>query len=190
MSLCDTSCLPCVYSSAASGWICCCDYFLITRERRGCKAGKGCGRRALGTKRASPDARAYLLPPGAGRIETEADRVAAAKQTKAQPEKAPEKAPEARPPREYTRDPALDGLTLRERDRIYAQRARERMRNRLAGRQHAAIRAYAKAHGLRYADMAQLIGVKPKTFAKWAAEHTSANWEKLALLGIEKPEGL
>ncbi|MBO7668334.1 MAG: hypothetical protein J6T26_07715 [Firmicutes bacterium] len=194
MSLCDVSCLPCVYSSSVSGWICCCDYFLIMREPRGCRAGKGCTRRATGEKRVSPDAQAFLLPPGAGKIETEADRVAATKIAKKnempeQPEKEPAVKPE-KPAREYLRDPALDALSPEERGRVYAQRARARAKKSLRGRQHAVIWEFAKANDMRYADMANMIGVKPKTLAKWASENARANWEKLAKLGIVRPEGL
>lgn len=62
MSVCDETCRPCVYHGTAAGLITC-DHLLITGERRGCPAGKGCIRRKKGRRERSIDALVYLSPP-------------------------------------------------------------------------------------------------------------------------------
>lgn len=62
MSICDKSCVKCAYFSHAGSYETC-DFFLITRERRGCPAGKDCVRRTAGEKIISIDQRSFLRPP-------------------------------------------------------------------------------------------------------------------------------
>ena len=60
MSLCDDTCRPCIYSGVLTEGVCC-NYILITGNRRGCPAGKGCERRVVGDRRMTIDA-AILNP--------------------------------------------------------------------------------------------------------------------------------
>ena len=55
MSICDATCKPCIYSSVMSTWGVSCNYILVTGNRRGCPAGKGCERRIVGKKQYSID---------------------------------------------------------------------------------------------------------------------------------------
>lgn len=56
------------------------------------------------------------------------------------------------------------------------------------GRQHDAIHAYCKENKLTYTDLARKLGVSQTTVAYWAKEYCPAKWDKLAKLGIQKPE--
>lgn len=59
MSYCDKSCRPCMYSTYLSTWGICCNYILVTGNRRGCPAGKECERRIEGTKARTLDEMLY-----------------------------------------------------------------------------------------------------------------------------------
>ena len=82
------------------------------------------------------------------------------------------------PEEAYERD-----LELR---RVRAARYKEKAQ----GRQRDAINAFKKEHGYTTQQLAELLGVHPSYLGKWLIEYCPANWEKLAILGIEKPEGL
>lgn len=94
------------------------------------------------------------------------------------------KPPKPKKPREISMDPA--NVASRE----YNRRSVDRMRERLQGRQRAAIIAYRDEHNTTLAQMARDIGVTAKCMQTWAAERSHAKWDKLAELGITRPEGL
>ena len=72
------------------------------------------------------------------------------------------------------------------RRRRYVERARER----LGGMQREVIVRYREEHRMTTRQMAEMIGVNVKTLDSWACERCRANWNKLALLGIVRPEGI
>ncbi len=60
MSVCDKTCRSCIYSSTVSETEpVTCDYILVTGNRRGCPAGKGCERYIKGARAASIDQQLY-----------------------------------------------------------------------------------------------------------------------------------
>ena len=63
MSVCDSTCRPCIYHATVTGGALVCDYLLVMGRRRGCPAGKGCTERIAGKKAPSLDSRLYRLPP-------------------------------------------------------------------------------------------------------------------------------
>ena len=65
---------------------------------------------------------------------------------------------------------------------------RERTQALWQGRQHDVIAAYCQENKQTYSDIARKLGVSQTTVAYWAKEYCSANWDKLATLGIRKPE--
>ena len=69
------------------------------------------------------------------------------------------------------------------------QRARE-LQEKAQGRQRAAIVAYKEATGDSNYQISLKIGIHESTVNKWANEYVPADWSKLAILGIQKPEGL
>ena len=79
---------------------------------------------------------------------------------------------------------------LRERRKRYKAASYERIRAALGGRQAAVLKAYKKANGLTVQTMADRVGVSRVVMSKWMEERQIANWDKLAALGIQKPEGL
>jgi DNA-binding XRE family transcriptional regulator len=68
--------------------------------------------------------------------------------------------------------------------------ASEAYKAKAQGRQRAAILEYKIKNTATYEDMAELIGVHKSTIEKWCNENRPANWELLAKIGIQKPEGL
>lgn len=77
-----------------------------------------------------------------------------------------------------------------EKDRNRKREAAAKYRAHAQGRQTAAIDAYKKAHGLTNVQLAEIVGVNKSVMWRWATEYTPANWDKLAVIGIEKPPGL
>ena len=63
MSVCDSTCRPCIYHATVTGGMIVCDYLLVMGRRRGCEAGKNCRQRINGKKAPSLDSRLYRLPP-------------------------------------------------------------------------------------------------------------------------------
>ena len=61
---------------------------------------------------------------------------------------------------------------------------------RCGGRQRAVIVGWLSEQHMNMKQLGELVGVSPGTVGKWAAEKANANWEKLASVGIVKPEGL
>ena len=89
-----------------------------------------------------------------------------------------------KPKREKLMDPAH--VAARGHNERYVDRVRER----LQGRQRAAIIAYKEEHGTTLAQMARDAGVTVKCMETWAAERCNAKWDKLAVLGIQRPADL
>lgn len=67
---------------------------------------------------------------------------------------------------------------------------RAKIRAALGGRQAAVLGAYKRAEHLTVRELAERVGVSHYAVSKWLAEWQFARWDKLAALGIEKPEGL
>lgn len=60
MSVCDSTCRSCIYSSTVSETEpVTCDYILVTGNRRGCPAGEGCERYIKGDRAPSIDQQLY-----------------------------------------------------------------------------------------------------------------------------------
>lgn len=87
----------------------------------------------------------------------------------------------------------------RERETWEDMYARERARKarqviackaKFRGRQKAAIEAWLTENNGTKKALGELIGISPSTIGRWCAENAPANWEKLARVGIVKPEGL
>lgn len=70
------------------------------------------------------------------------------------------------------------------------RRSEAKSRERLAGRQRAVLIGYRDEHHLTNTKMAEMAGVKRKTLESWMTELCRAKWDKLAPLGIQKPEGI
>lgn len=66
----------------------------------------------------------------------------------------------------------------------------ERNQEALGGKQREAIIAYKKSHGLSNRLLAKKLGVPESRIAKWVSEYYRADWDLLASIGIEKPEGV
>ena len=77
-----------------------------------------------------------------------------------------------------------------ERDKARKRENARLLREKSQGRQRAAIMAYKEATGDSNYEISKKIGVSESVVQKWTIEYSPANWEKLAILGIEKPEGL
>lgn len=63
MARCDEFCRPCAYRGQATGGLCC-DYLLITGNRRGCPPGTGCTQRVKGKQLDSLESRLFRGRPG------------------------------------------------------------------------------------------------------------------------------
>ena len=77
-----------------------------------------------------------------------------------------------------------------ERERARKARAAIACAERCKGRQRAAIVSYLAEKKITMKQLSDLVGASPGTVGKWCAENAPANWEKLAMAGIVKPEGL
>lgn len=77
-----------------------------------------------------------------------------------------------------------------ERERARKARAAIACAERCKGRQRAAIVGYLAEKKMTMKQLSDLVGASPGTVGKWCAERANANWEKLARVGIVKPEGL
>ena len=164
MSQVDAFCKGCQYigTNSYGKW---CRYNDVTGHMRGCPAGEGCIRYSQGPAKhipnASPFASAY-----------------AKKQTVAEPKPKKEKKPPMTPEERYERE--------KDRKRQTAKELQEKAQ----GRQRAAIMAYKEATGDSNYKISLKIGVHESTINKWVNEYAPANWDKLAILGVAKPEGL
>jgi len=77
-----------------------------------------------------------------------------------------------------------------DRERIRRRMASEAYKAKAQGRQRAAILEYKIKNNATYADISSLIGIHESTVQKWCNEYKPANWELLAKIGIQRPEGL
>lgn len=159
----DETCRQCIFRSSLYSWPIC-DYIGITGHRRGCPPGKGCTRRIVGLKGRSISQLIFLGQAAAVQAETRR---------------------RGRPPGPQ---PTLE--EIRERRKRYKAVSYERIRAALGGRQAAVLKAYKKSNGLTIQTMADRVGVSRVVMSKWMEERQIANWDKLAALGIQKPEGL
>ena len=184
MSLCDSTCKPCIYSGVMSTWGIACNYILITGNRRGCPAGKGCERRIVGKKPAqSIESQIFIGKDKPKRDRNSYDRDwyqrnkdKISKQRKERRQKKREGKPVSQ----------FKTMSFGERKQLTRQRTQAYCQ----GRQAAVIEEYLTAHGLTNRQMGDLIGVSATTIQKWHREHNLADWQKLAKLGIRRPEGL
>lgn len=160
----DAYCKGCIYLGTNSMGKCC-DYNYITGKARGCPAGDGCTKRLIGSKK-------RYVP----------SLFAASAKAKPVP---PEPKKKGRPRRELPPD-----VKPYERERVLRHMAAEEFKERAQGRQRAAILAYKEEHNATYKDIATQIGVYKSTVQKWCCEYAPANWELLAKIGIQRPEGL
>ena len=58
----------------------------------------------------------------------------------------------------------------------------------LQGRQREAIRAWCRENGWTHARLAREIGVSESTLRTWIKEYAPAQWDKLAAIGIRRPD--
>lgn len=161
--VCDETCRKCIFRTSIYSWPIC-DYIGITGHRRGCPPGKGCTRRIVGNRGRSISQLIFLGQAAAVQAETRK---------------------RGRPP-----GPQPTPEELRERRKRYKAASYERIRAALGGRQAEALKAYKKDNGLTVQTMADRVGVSRVVMSKWMEERQIANWDKLAFLGIQKPEGL
>lgn len=161
----DAYCKDCQYLGGTSAGKCC-NYMEIVGQRRGCPAGKGCNRRKKGARKRLPGEKITL--PGSNL------RFNKPKEQK------PEKPPET----EEERAIRLKATSEKRKEYKIAFRAR------VNGRQQKVIQEYRDSRGLTNAELAAEIGVTQKTVERWIIEESSADWKKLAKLGIAKPEGI
>ncbi|MBP5729540.1 MAG: AsnC family protein [Clostridia bacterium] len=142
--VCDIKCRSCMYASTLSNMSVVCNYLLITGNRRGCPAGKGCERYIKGDHAISIDN--------------------SIRKAKPKPK---------------------NKVDQREKKRKY----RERTQAMWQGRQHDAIQAWCQENKVSYTKLARMLGVSETTVAYyWAKEYSPARWDKLAKVGIRKPE--
>lgn len=164
MSQVDSFCKGCQYigTNSYGKW---CRYNDVTGHMRGCPAGEGCIRYSNGPAKhipnASPFASAY-----------------AKKQTVADSKPKKEKKPAQTPEERY------------EKSKIRKRELAQEYRAKAKGKQRAAILAYKEEHGYSNRDMSFKLGVCESTINKWVTEYVPADWDVLAKVGIQKPEGL
>lgn len=172
-SVVDAYCKGCHYRGTVSGGRCC-NFYAATGQLRGCPAGEGCIRHTGKKQIAEPPPLPEPIPMPVP-----------------EPTPEPEPAPAAPPPpkkREYIR-----GRTLEEAYERDKERKRERaaaFKAKAQGRQRAVLLAYKEETGYSNGYIATKIGVSEGQFRKWLREYGPADWEKLAVIGVEKPEGL
>lgn len=70
------------------------------------------------------------------------------------------------------------------------RRRAEKNRELLNGKQRQVLVEFREKNGMVNREIASAIGVSESTFQKWLTEYSRANWEKLKVIGIEKPEGI
>lgn len=79
---------------------------------------------------------------------------------------------------------------IAEYERARKREAYRKSKEELAGRQRAVIIEYKDRNKVSSKWIASMIGVGDSTVRKWMTEERSADWDKLALLGINRPKGL
>ena len=195
----DAYCAGCFFRTHTNPMGHHCDYILITGHIRPCCSGEGCTVRMLGVRVGDGSVEARKEIYLKGRKKTEEEKQAARERRLA--------AKRAYNKEWYkkNREHNLERQKAR-RERIKAERlekpktecpedwrtrkvmTRVKTKARWQGKQTEAIKSWKEAHGMTYGEMAEKIGVDSTTVMKWANEDNQANWEKLKLLGIEKPD--
>lgn len=84
----------------------------------------------------------------------------------------------------------LSDAELSIKESLRKKEAAARNRAMLQGRQREAILNYRNSHGLDTRTLAEMVGVKTSTLEKWISEYNKADWDKLAAIGLPKPEGM
>ena len=159
-SVVDSYCKGCQYLSTVSGGRNC-NYNFITGRLRGCPAGKGC-------KRHTNPVYAYNN-----------DKAPAVKKTAPPPKPSPKR-----------KRPVMTPEEAYEREKYLKREAAKRFREKAQGKQRAAIMEYKEKTGESNVTIAAKVGISESQFQKWVLEYVPANWDKLAIVGIKKPEGL
>lgn len=162
-SVVDSYCNGCQYlgTNSYGKW---CRYNDVTGHARGCPAGAECKRYIAGVHKRVPNAFAFE-------------------------HKVPEKKPKEDPPPKPKRVPMTPEQAY-EREKARKRETARKYREKAQGRQRAAIMAYKEATGDSNYQISLKIGISESHIQKWVNEYVPANWDKLAIIGIEKPEGL
>ena len=193
MSVCDATCKPCIYSSTLSNMTICCDYLLITHNRRGCDAGKGCERRIVGEKAPSIESLIYRGQDHPKLSEEERQRK---KEYQHEWYMAHREQYRQKSADQYDRKLEATG---KKRGRPNGEQkswsdlkrqTQEKTRAICQGRQKKAINDFMQKNGYTNVKLADMVGVKESTLRKWRREYNMADWTKLAQVGIRRPEGL
>ena len=165
MSQVDAYCKGCQYlgTNSFGKW---CRFNDVTGSIRGCAAGQGCTRYATGPKKHSPNYAAFAHPI---------------------PEK---KQKDAEIPQKPMRPPPMTPEERYERSKAKKRDAAKEYRAKAQGRQRAVLVAYKEKYGLSNRQMSDKVGVCESTINRWVTEYVPADWDKLATVGIQKPEGL
>lgn len=186
---CDSTCKKCIYSTTLSNWPRACAYILTTGSRRGCPPGEGCIRRVEGQKQPTIDS---IVFHGNDKNKTTPQDRRKAKDREYNKEYylahreeiiARQKARQAEK-RERTPRKKKEPTSWTEAKRILAERTHAYWQ----GRQTAVIRAYLDENGISTTTLAVMVGVSESAVRRWAREANNADWEKLAQVGIKKPE--
>lgn len=106
------------------------------------------------------------------------------------PDRRSNESAQASPSLKPKRPPAMSPEEAYKRDQAARRRRIQRNRDRLQGRQKAAILACKQETGMTNAMIAYAIGVKESKVQRWCSEYIEADWDLLAKVGIKKPEGL
>ena len=88
------------------------------------------------------------------------------------------------------RPPAGSPEEAYEREKVRRKAAAQEYKAKANGRQRAVIIAYKEATGDSNYEISKKIGISEGRVQKWITEYAPANWDKLAIIGISKPEGL
>lgn len=161
----DAYCKGCEYLTRISTGLCC-GYSDAVKHVRGCKAGTGCTqKKPLDGKK--PRRSISFGNPNPNKTLTPKPKAAP---------KTPRKITEEKSKAEYERE--------------RQQKAAEQYRNIAKGRQRAVILEYKNLHKLSNRALSEKLGVSESRAAKWVSEYIAADWDLLATIGIQRPEGL
>lgn len=88
------------------------------------------------------------------------------------------------------RPPARSPEEAYEREKERRREASREFREKAHGRQKSVILAYKAQTGDSNYEISKKIGISESSIQKWITEYKPANWDKLAIIGVMKPEGL
>lgn len=165
MSQVDAYCKGCQYlgTNSYGKW---CRYNDVTGHVRGCPAGEGCVQYSRGPAKHIPNASPFASAYAKRKTTADKDKPSGEKTSRMTPEEA------------Y------------ERSKARKREAAKEFRAKTNGRQRAVILAYKQEHGYSNYDLSIKLGVCESTVNRWVTEYVPADWDKLAILGIEKPKEL